>query len=122
MTEHCRQSRGRGIAGSLGNYLCHVLDRVCCYCRSLVRLSRSSVQRELEDPSGAALGANLRAAADLLHQAVDQHQSVAVAIAVVGEAYPVVTESDGGLVRRRGFLQGDADRALAVREGVSIAV
>ena len=68
------------------------------------------------------IGANLRAAADLFHQAVDKTQTVPVAVADVGEAYPVVTEGDGGLVGRRGLLQGDADRALAVRKGVSIGV
>src|SRR6202040_1189935 len=68
------------------------------------------------------IGANLGAAADLFHQAIDKPQTMAVTGAVVGEAYPVVTESDGGLVGRRGLLQGDADRALAIRKGMSIAV
>ena len=60
-------------------------------------------QREPERPGGAVIGANLRAAADLFHQAVDKTQTVPVAVADVGEAYPVVTEGDGGLVGRRGL-------------------
>ena len=62
------------------------------------------MQRESEDPSSAVIGTNLGAAADLFHQAVDQAQTVPVAVAVVGEAYPVVTESDCGFVGRQGLL------------------
>jgi len=46
------------------------------------------------------IGANLCAAADLFHQAVDKPQTVPVAVAVVSEAYSIVPKRDCGLVGR----------------------
>src|SRR5579884_318747 len=67
----------------------------------LRRQPLAPAHREFERPSGAVVGADLRAAADLFHQTIDQPQTVPLAPAFGRETDAVVTQSDRGLVGGR---------------------